>query len=390
MKIVDLALYSPETTSGVRTYIENKIRYVNALSNGIEHVVLVPAREEGVEVAGRSKVIYLRGVPTFYPKLRIAANVWKAARIIEEEAPDLIEVNCQFALPWAAFLATRNRKVPIVGVYHTDVPECAGALAQKWGRPVASALRSLARFYEGLIYRHFTRTIIFHAAMAGPLNRLGVHRIDCIPCGVDLATFHPDRQDPQFREKFGIPQQAKILLYVGRLSPEKEVQTLLKAHACLPKDQYILLIVGDGPERAVVRSYAKSHPSIRFLGHIDRPDELASVYASSDVYVMPGRHETFGMSTVEALACGLPVVGIEKSGTGTIVTPRVGALARAGDLQDIAAKISAVANWPRDEVRPACRSLASTNYSWTKIFDCYFSLYRRLISGDGRAPLQAL
>jgi alpha-1,6-mannosyltransferase len=389
MKIVDLALYSPETTSGVRTYIENKIRYVNARSNGIEHVVLVPAREARVEVEGRSKIIYLRGVPTFYPKLRLAANVWKAAKIIQEEAPDVIEVNCQFALPWAAFLATRNRKVPVVGVYHTDVPECAGVLVQKWGRPVSSVFRSLARFYEGLIYRHFTRTVIFNAEMAGALNRLGVHRIDCIPCGVDLATFHPDKRDPRFRENLGIPPQAKILLYVGRLSPEKEVQTLLKAYACLPEGQYVLLIVGDGPEEAAMRSYAESHPGVRFLGHMDRPSELAAVYASSDVYVMPGRYETFGMSTVEALACGLPVVGIEESGTGTIVTPGVGALARAGDPQDLAAKISAVASWTDDKVRAACRSRASTSYSWNEIFDRYFSLYRRLISDGGRFQAQA-
>jgi alpha-1,6-mannosyltransferase len=389
MKIVDLALYSPETTSGVRTYIENKIRYVNARSNGIQHVVLVPAREAGVQVDGCSKIIYVRGVRTFYPKLRLVANVWKAARIIQEEAPDVIEVNCQFALPWAAFLATRKRKVPVVGVYHTDVPECAGALAQKWGRPVASAFRSLARFYEGLIYRHFTRTVIFHAAMAGTLNGLGVHRIDCIPCGVDLATFHPDKRDAHFRENLGIPQRAKILLYVGRLSPEKEIQTLFEAYACLAEGQYVLLIVGDGPEKGTVTNYARAHPGVIFLGHIDRPDELATVYASSDVYVMPGRYETFGMSTVEALACGLPVVGIEGSGTATIVTPQVGALARPGDAQDLAAKISLVASWPREDVRAACRSLASTRYSWSKTFDSYFSLYRRLISDDGRFPAQA-
>jgi alpha-1,6-mannosyltransferase len=256
---------------------------------------------------------------------------------------------------------------------------------EKWGRPVASVFRSLARFYEGLIYRHFTLTVIFHEAMARTLARLGVNRIECIPCGVDLETFHPRQLDPSFRERLGISPEKKILLYVGRLSPEKEVQTLLKAYECLPEGRYALLIVGDGPQNGVVRSYAESHPGVRFLGHIDRPADLAAVYASSDIYVMPGRYETFGMATVEALACGLPVVGIEDCGTGTIVNSCVGALARAGDPQDLAQKISQVASWPREAVRNASRSLASASYSWDGIFDRYFSLYRRLIADAGRA-----
>ena len=116
MKLCDLALYSPETSSGVRTYIENKISYISAQPVPIEHVVLVPAKEDKVVVQGRSRIYYLRGIPCFYPKVRLVVNIAKAARIIEAEAPDLIELNCQYTLPWAAFLATRKSRLPVIGV----------------------------------------------------------------------------------------------------------------------------------------------------------------------------------------------------------------------------------------------------------------------------------
>ncbi len=387
MKIVDLALYSPETTSGVRTYIENKIRYVKRQAGNVEHVVMVPSSREQVQMDGHSKIIHVRGVPTFYPKLRLVANIWKAASLIEQESPDVIEVNCQFSLPWAAFLATRKRRVPVVGVYHTDVPECAGAMVNHWGSTIASAFRALARFYEGIIYRHFTRTIIFHAAMAGTLARLGVRQTECIPCGVEVETFSPAKRDPHIHEKLGIRRDRKILLYVGRLSPEKEIQVLLDAQSHLPAEKYAVIIVGDGPEKEAIIRKAASNSDLVYLGHIDRPEELATVYASSDVFVMPGRYETFGMATLEALACGLPVVGIEGCGTGTIITTQTGALAHAGDPADLAAKIVKVASWPRDEARAACRSIAADKYSWDSVFDNYFALYRRLIA-EGE-PVQA-
>jgi hypothetical protein len=93
MKLCDLALYSPETSSGVRTNIENEMRYISACHQPIEHVLLVPAKNDKFVVRGRSKIHYVQGVPCFYPQLRLVANILKVERIIRAEAPDLIELN---------------------------------------------------------------------------------------------------------------------------------------------------------------------------------------------------------------------------------------------------------------------------------------------------------
>src|SRR5262252_787677 len=118
MKLCDLALYSPEATSGVRTYISAKIAYVGQRQD-IDHVVVVPGPDPGARLEQRSNVITVPGLKSPYPGVRIGVNIPRIAALIEHENPDVIELNCQYSLPWAAFLATRKTRAPIVGVYHT-------------------------------------------------------------------------------------------------------------------------------------------------------------------------------------------------------------------------------------------------------------------------------
>jgi len=384
MKICDLALYSSETSSGVKTYIENKMRFVESLGKDVEHTVIIPAAHDYVETQGRSTVRGVRGIPTFYPGLQLGINIGRFADIVEKENPDLIEVNCQYTLPWAAFLATRRRRIPIVGVYHTAMPACARRFVSDSGLPGAGAVEKLTRFYEGILYRHFTLTIVLTEQMTAALNLNGIHRTQCLPCGVDTKTFTPGKYDSALKEKLGIKPEQKVLLYSGRLSPEKEVQILLDASKQLPGSKYVLLIAGDGPGAPSVRTFAAQHSGVQYLGHFDSPAELARIYAIADVAVVPSRYETFCMSAVEALACGAPVVGIEHCGVATIIDEQTGALAKAGDSNDLARKIANVAGWPnREEIRNRCRKVAE-RYSWERVFAGYFETYERLIAEDAR------
>jgi alpha-1,6-mannosyltransferase len=219
--------------------------------------------------------------------------------------------------------------------------------------------------------------------MAPKLRALGVDRIESVPCGVDIATFNPGQRDSKFRQRLGIPPDRKILLYVGRLSPEKEIDLLLRAYACLSAQDYTLLIVGDGPESEAVKRHCAGHRGVKYLGSHRK---LARVYASSDVFIMPCRNETFGMATMEALASGLPVVGIAEGASRDLITPEIGALGRPGDGQDLANKISAVAQWNLELVRERCQAYAATRYSWESVFARYFEIYRNLISDRACIP----
>jgi alpha-1,6-mannosyltransferase len=378
LKVCDLALFSPSSSSGVRTYIASKIDYVRRRQD-VEHVVIVPGDCEQISTDGRTKMIVVRGVPSPYPGVRVSLNVLHVARLIAREEPDVIELNCQYTLGWAAFLATRRTRTPIVGVYHTDVPACARHWARHMGAAGAAAVEWIVEWYVGLIYRHCTLTILLNDAMRHRVARFGVSRTRCLPCGVDSTVFTPARRDGAFRRRLGIAPEQKAIFYAGRLSSEKELDVLIGAFERLPYGDFVLLIAGDGRGAAEVRRYAGAHPHVRYLGDVESRDDLATAYASSDLFVIPGRYETFGMATLEALSSGLPVVGIENSGTASFVPPQAGVMARPGDSADLAAAIGTVAAWDADVTRQACHSFASANYSWPRVFDRYFAAYRELL-----------
>jgi alpha-1,6-mannosyltransferase len=383
MKVCDLALFSPETSSGVKTYITSKIAYVRRRKD-LEHVVIVPGRTEHVGVQGRSKVIVVPGVPSFYPGIRLAFNLWTIAEIVERERPDVIELNCQYTLPWAAFLATRRNRTPIVGIYHTDVPACVRHIAGGASNPIASVAERLAEWYEGLIYRHCTMTIILNSAMEARVKRLGVKRMCCLPCGVDADLFSPMRRDEGWRARLAISPESIVLLYAGRLSGEKEVDVMFDAFDQLSSPKFVLVVAGDGPGTPAACRYSESRPHVKYLGHVESRAELATVYASSDIFLSPGRHETFGIATLEAVCSGLPVVGIQNSGTAAFVPAALGMFTRAGDAEDFARGISTVARWPLVPLRSACHDFAAQHYSWDFVLDQYFEVYRQVIEAEAQ------
>ncbi|MEP6915036.1 MAG: glycosyltransferase, partial [Acidobacteriota bacterium] len=106
---------------------------------------------------------------------------------------------------------------------------------------------------------------------------------------------------------------------------------------------------------------------------------LATAYASADVFVTPGRYETFGMSTLEAMCSGLPVVGIETSGTASIVPRDAGVMAPAGDAAGVARAIREVSAWDPITTARTCHRLAADRFSWDCVFDRYFTAYAELI-----------
>ncbi|HEY1302071.1 MAG TPA: glycosyltransferase [Vicinamibacterales bacterium] len=377
VKICDLALYSWAASSGVRTYIESKIEYVRRRPD-LEHVVIVPDAAHSVSQIGRTKMIRVAGVRSPYPGVHLALNVVRVARLIESESPDLIEVNCQYTLAWAAFLATRQRRVPVVGVYHTDVPACVRHWTRALGATASTAVERLVESYEGLIYRRCTLTILLHEGLRQRVERLGVRRVEILPCGVNTAIFHPGQRSAAFRCRQQIAPTQTAVLYAGRFSPEKEVDVLIAAFEQLPAHRFVLLLAGDGPDVDGIARYASGHPHVRYLGHLDRQD-LATAYASSDVFVTPGRFETFGMSTLEALSCGLPVVGIRDSGTSALVPAHLGRLTAPGDPAAMAHAIREVADGAIEATREAAHAFAAQGFSWDHVLDQYLVTYRRLL-----------
>jgi 1,2-diacylglycerol 3-alpha-glucosyltransferase len=166
--------------------------------------------------------------------------------------------------------------------------------------------------------------------------------VDVIPNGLDLTPYK-EKPQPIDRSQFGFTKDDVISIYVGRLSPEKNLSLLLRAfYGVTTTYEHIrLLIVGDGPERDNLVSQVK-HMDIEgkvcFTGMVEYKD-VPAYLSSADIFVTPSSAETFGLSTIEGMAAGLPVLGIDAPGSGDIIEDGVTGLITSDDLAVFTAKL---------------------------------------------------
>jgi len=260
-----------------------------------------------------------------YPGFRIAAAGSGLRATLTSHGTELVHLASPFMLGGGgAFVAGRMR-LPMVAVYQTDMP--GYARAYRFGPAgQAAAWRRVRRIHNAA-----DRTLAPSTAAASSLHAHGIQRVWLWGRGVDTARFDPAKRSGQLRAELA-PNGEVLAGYVGRLAPEKRVELLAEV-ATLPGVR--LVVVGSGPAEAAAR---RAMPDALFLGQ-RQGDELARIYASLDVFVHSGPHETFGQTLQEAAASGLPVVAPAAGGpidlvgdgvTGFLVPPcDQGALAGA-------------------------------------------------------------
>ena len=200
------------------------------------------------------------------------------------------------------------------------------------------------------------------------MNSLRVHgfrRLRLWGRGVDTDRFHPRYRSQAWREAVGVRQDEQLLLYVGRLAPEKRLDLLVEAIPTLPNTR--LVFVGDGPARPLLEQQLRG-AAVHFAGYL-RGEELATAYASSDLFVFPSDTETFGQVIQEAMASGLPVVAARAGGSIDLVHDRTtGMLFAPGSVIELRARVAellAAPLWARTLGR-AGRCLAERR-SWPHV-----------------------
>jgi glycosyltransferase involved in cell wall biosynthesis len=228
----------------------------------------------------------------------------------------------------------RRYGMPLVYTYHTQLEAYAHYVPFE---------ANATRFAAAQLTRTFANTadavVVPTPAMATRLRELGVTvRIEVVPSGIDLAHFGSGRRDSALRSRIGIGANDRMILYVGRLAKEKNVELLLAALARAGDESLKLVIAGDGPHRADLErrsAEAGVDRAVRFLGVVAR-DELPGLYASADAFVMPSTTETQGLVIAEAMAAGAYVIAAEApqnrdvlASAGRIVSPVPEAFAAA-------------------------------------------------------------
>lgn len=289
------------TVNGVSHSVERVLEHLRRRG----HPALVVAPEAGPEEHEGTPVVRVPAVSVpGVSSLPVGLPTRRLHRVLARFAPDVVHLASPFVLGAGGLLAARRLGVPAVAVYQTDM----AGFAHRYG---AGLTAGAAWRWTCRLHRSADRTLAPSAETVAALRAAGVGRVHRWGRGVDSVRFSPTRRDPALRARLA-PAGELIVGYVGRLAPEKQVERLA-AVAGLPGVR--LAVVGDGPERAALQRLL---PGASFLGALTG-DALAAAFASLDVFVHTGTHETFGQTVQEAMACGLPVVAPDAGGPRELV-----------------------------------------------------------------------
>lgn len=299
------------------------------------------------------------------------------------ENPDVFHVHATYpSLSDQAVFLSKLRKIPCLVTLHFDGHN---------DRPIG---RTFSKIYNlginRLIMRVCERVVVTtfdYAKTSVSLIGMPPEKVVEIPPGVDKGFFkHSSRKGKLIRSKFGIQDHENLIGYIGRLAWYKNLDVLIKAFLILKKRYDLkdvhLLIGGDGDKRnEVMRLIEKSKEDVVLTGFIPDKD-LPAYYSALDLYVLPSnsRQETFGISLLEALCCGVPVVApnlpgvrqvVNKSGGGLLFSP--------GNPFDLAERIARLLNGNLDEYKKSAESFSRKWPSWEEIASKYVQIYREII-----------
>jgi len=382
-KICDITnFYSPKS-GGVKTYINHKREYIKKRPDQYSHLLIVPGESTYKERNGNLEILYVRSpVWAHESNYRVTVNITEVAEHIAREKPDLVEVGSPYFLPWAARGACRHLKIPQVGFFHSNFVETYVRRGmQKWG-PLVEHVSCWASWGMARLIYSFCDAVIATSdhAIADLHNRRILHTHK-IPFGVDTEYFNPEKHDNALRESFGVTDKQKLILYVGRLSPEKNLEALGDAFLELDKQypgEYSLLFVGSGPSLTDVEAMCANHPNVNYGGYQTIETGLANLYAIADIFVQPSPNETFGLSPLEALSSGLPVIAVHGGAVREILPDFGHRLAQPYNPKDLARAIREMHENMYEGIHRDIRNYSLRYCSWERMFEDIFSLYHDL------------
>ncbi len=310
--MVRVAIVAESFLPNVNGVTNSVLRVIEHLRRtGHEVLVIAPDTPRGQPPADRvHDGVRVHRVPSrMFPKvtsLPLGVPRFRMVNVLRGFDPDVVHLASPALLGWGGVHAARHLGVPTVAVFQTDV----AGFAESYG---VGVLSRASWAWTRRLHSKADRTL---APSTSAMENLEAHRIPRVfkwGRGVDITGFAPSARDEQLRATWS-PECRPIVGFVGRLAPEKHVERLA---ALAGRDDLQLVVVGDGVDRAKLRTVL---PTAVFTGELHGP-ELAAAYASMDVFVHPGEHETFCQAVQEAMASGLPVIAPDAGGPRDLVAP---------------------------------------------------------------------
>lgn len=383
MKVCDLTQFYSPFSGGVKRYLEEKRKYANAL--GHEHLLIIPGKKTEKIEAPRSKT-FLIGSPLVSRTSRYRAllNLNAVEEVLEREKPDVIESSDPYQVAWKAIASGKALRIPVVGFYHSHFPEAYLRTTMKYmGETATNVMMEVAKNYVRNLYNHFRKTFVPSTGLAQVLSDWGVENIVLCELGIDNMVFNRGSDKFANRMEFDIPKDRIVLLYVGRLAPEKNVKTLFQAFNLLQTGEpahFHLFVVGDGHYRDDLIDLQKETGAVTWLRYSSDQSLLARIYRAADLFVHPGVQETFGLVALESQACGTPVVGIRGSYMDRIIFADQSHWAEENSPESLAAAIRAMSKTDLQAAGIEASRRVIQRYPWHKVFERMFDIYQKIES----------
>ncbi|WP_269623866.1 glycosyltransferase family 4 protein [Prochlorococcus marinus] len=259
-----------------------------------------------------AKVVGVPAMPLpLYPELKLGLPGPGVSDELENFKPDLIHVVNPAVLGLGGIWLAKTNNVPLVASYHTHLPKYLEHYGMGMLEPLLWELLKAA-------HNQATLNLCTSTAMVKELSEKGIQNTALWQRGVDTDIFRPELRDEQMRRRLlgNFSDEGSLLIYVGRLSAEKQIERIKPVLEALPSTR--LALVGDGPYRQQLEKIFQG-TSTTFVGYLSG-NELASAYASGDAFLFPSSTETLGLVLLEAMAAGCPVVGANKGGIPDIIS----------------------------------------------------------------------
>ena len=282
-------------------------KLVQSLSHRNHDVQLIRPRQTKTDSPMNDKSleeVLMRGMPIpRYPELKLGlpskktlVKTWTLRR------PDVVHIATEGPLGWSALQAAKVLKLPVTSDFRTNFQSYSKHYGVGWLRkPIVAYLR---KFHNATAC-----TMVPTRELMRTLSENGFANLKVVSRGVDTKLFNISKRDTSLRSSWGATENTKVLISVGRMAPEKNLDQVLKTYEALKStgQAFKLVMVGDGPLK---EQFQKRYPEIIFPGMLSQTN-LATYYASSDLFIFPSQTETFGNVTLEALASGIPVLAFD-------------------------------------------------------------------------------
>jgi glycosyltransferase involved in cell wall biosynthesis len=329
-----------------RAWFTDTLEDVNGVANTIRKLTAACVAEDfDITVVTSRSTITVTGIPikNFAPVGEFELPEYELQKLsfppllqmidyIQREGFTELIISTPGPIGLTALLAGKMLGLRTSGIYHTDFPQYVRILTDD------NFLETLTWTFMKWFYEQLDMLYVNSEGYRRAWIDRGIpaERIRILPRGLDTTLFNPTRRDPDFWQKRGIPGDKKVLLYVGRVSKEKDLDVIVHAWSKLERNGTALAIVGDGPYLKELRTLL---PDAAFTGYL-AGIELARAYASSDVFLFPSTTDTFGNVILEALASGIPCIVSDQGGPKDLIeNGRTGFITRSLDAEDFSKRM---------------------------------------------------